>query len=109
MNNAAAVQLHRASKSFSEAGDIIFVHGLNGSAADTWSWSADPDAFWPNWLSTHANIWVLDYPAALFWWASSGASMAIPERARSIIDLLLSHKLGDRPLIFVAHSLGGLL
>jgi hypothetical protein len=35
--------------------------------------------------------------------------MALPERARSVLDLLANHGLGRKPLVFVTHSLGGLL
>ena len=50
------------------------------------------------------------YPADLLWWSSSGASMAIPDRARSVIDLLVNAGIGQtRSVIFITHSLGGLL
>jgi triacylglycerol esterase/lipase EstA (alpha/beta hydrolase family) len=94
--------------------DIVFVHGLNGSAESTWA-SGEGDAhFWPKWLSDdfpYVGVWVLDYPAAAFWWHGTGTntSMALPERARSVTDLLANRGIGRRPLIFIAHSLGGLL
>ncbi|KAH6640550.1 NACHT and WD domain-containing protein, variant [Chaetomium tenue] len=31
--------------------DIIFVHGLGGTAFRTWSWQRNPDNFWPQWLA----------------------------------------------------------
>src|SRR5262249_25040377 len=89
--------------------DVVFVHGLMGSAHKTWSHTSEPAAFWPNWLSEYGNIWMLGYPAELFWWLSSGASMALPDRARSVIDFLANHELGHKPLVLVTHSLGGLL
>jgi pimeloyl-ACP methyl ester carboxylesterase len=105
-----ALTLYRVSDGPEKPADIVFVHGLMGSATQTWAPApASAAALWPNWLSAHANIWLLDYPADLFWWSSTGASMALPERARSVIDLLANHQLGLRPLIFVTHSLGGLL
>lgn len=30
--------------------DIIFIHGLGGSAFKSWSWEHDPRLFWPAWL-----------------------------------------------------------
>jgi pimeloyl-ACP methyl ester carboxylesterase len=92
-----------------KSADIVFIHGLTGSAAQTWSLEPGAAKLWPRWLSGFADVWVLDYPADLFWWATSGASMPLPERARSVLDLLVNNGLGDRPLIFIAHSLGGLL
>jgi hypothetical protein len=35
--------------------------------------------------------------------------MALPDRAKAILDLLVSNSIGSRPVIFVAHSLGGLV
>jgi pimeloyl-ACP methyl ester carboxylesterase len=105
--SAAPVTLYRASNGPLKSADLVFVHGLMGSV-QTWSSSAER-TFWPSWLSEHGNVWVLNYPADAFWWSSSGASMAVPERARSIIDLLVNHQLGRRPLVFVTHSLGGVL
>src|SRR5262245_5802441 len=103
------LSIYRTSDGALKPADIVFVHGLMGSAPDTWAHAPDAAAFWPNWLSGYGNIWVVDYPADLFWWSSSGASMPLPERARSVIDLLVNHEIGTRPLVFVTHSLGGLL
>jgi pimeloyl-ACP methyl ester carboxylesterase len=101
------ITLYRASNGPLRSADLVFVHGLMGSLQ---TWSSSPErTFWPSWLSEHGNVWILNYPADAFWWASSGASMAFPERARSIIDLLVNHQLGRRPLVFVTHSLGGVL
>ena len=106
---APPLSVYRSSDGPERPADLIFVHGLMGSAANTWCAAPGVENFWPKWLTLHANIWVVDYPADLFWWASSGASMALPERARSVLDLLVNHRLGRRPLVFVTHSLGGLL
>jgi protein SERAC1 len=91
---------------------IVFVHGLTGSATDTWGAVTDGSRFWPKWLADDlpfADVWILDYPADLFWWAASGANMALPDRARSVIDYIVNNGVGRRPLTFVTHSLGGLL
>jgi len=38
-----------------------------------------------------------------------GNSMPLADRATNILDLLDSYEIGDRPLMFITHSLGGLL
>ncbi|KFY88596.1 hypothetical protein V500_06253 [Pseudogymnoascus sp. VKM F-4518 (FW-2643)] len=38
------------------AGDIIFVHGLGGSALKTWSWKRDVANFWPTWLGDEDEL-----------------------------------------------------
>ena len=105
----APLSLYRVSDGPAKKTDLVFIHGLQGSAAQTWSATSDRSSFWPTWLSSYANVWVLEYPADVFWWAAAGADMALPERARSVADLIVNHELGTRPTIFVAHSLGGLL
>jgi FixJ family two-component response regulator len=97
--------------------DIIFVHGIGGDWFTTWNAgpkdSKDLSNYWPAWLSediSEAHVWSLDYPAPFTRWTSRDEQgMPLPERAKSIIDLLLSHGIGARSLIFVAHSLGGLM
>ncbi|KAL9629959.1 MAG: hypothetical protein Q9204_004981, partial [Flavoplaca sp. TL-2023a] len=37
--------------------DIIFVHGLGGSATKTWSWKRDTAQFWPAWLSDDEQLY----------------------------------------------------
>lgn len=36
--------------------DIVFVHGLGGSAIKTWSWKRDTENFWPQWLSSEPGF-----------------------------------------------------
>ena len=109
MNQENALSVYRKGQDEVRSVDIVFVHGLMGSAASTWAHSGGAEAYWPLWLSKHANIWVVDYPAELFWWNSSGAGMELPDRARSVLDYLVNFGVGQRPIIFITHSLGGLL
>jgi hypothetical protein len=94
------------------SGDVIFVHGLGGHARGTWhpQEKHDDDNFWPAWLGEdlkNVGIWSLGYEVEPFRW--KGNSMPLADRATNILDLLDSYGIGDRPLVFITHSLGGLL
>jgi len=96
----------------SRCGDVIFVHGLGGSARGTWhpQEKQNDDNFWPKWLGddfSNVGIWSLEYEVEPFKW--KGSSMPLADRATNILDLLDSYGIGDRPLIFITHSMGGLL
>ena len=90
--------------------DIIFVHGLGGHWWHTWA--ADPskdETYWPNWLAQsmpNADIWSLEYEANRSQWRPG---MSLIEQAQSFLELLKTRGFGARPVLFVAHSLGGLL
>ncbi len=90
--------------------DVIFVHGLTGDAHDTWSNGTD-NGFWPNWLVDdleHLSVYTLGYPASLFEkWAKK--EMDIFERAGNVLEYLAAKGIGNRPIAFVTHSLGGIL
>jgi protein SERAC1 len=94
--------------------DVIFVHGITGNPITTWTsaGAAEPEGdYWPNWLAAdlpHLNLYTLGYPASLFaQWAKK--EMNLYERAKHTLELLAGYEFGKRPLIFVCHSLGGLL
>lgn len=90
--------------------DVIFVHGLTGNAKDTWESTID-NSFWPEWLQEdlkHLSIYTLAYPSSLFEkWAKK--EMDIFERAKTVLEFLAGKNIGSRPIVFVTHSLGGLL
>jgi hypothetical protein len=89
----------------------VFVHGLGGDWWSTWAADADKEeTFWPSWLAGHLprmNVWSLEYGAHPSGWR--GAGLSIVEHADNVLELLVTKGLGARPLVFVAHSLGGLL
>jgi hypothetical protein len=89
-------------------GDVVFVHGLDGHAEA--SWSAGEGKFWPLWLAEDCpdvGVWSVRYNAASSEW--KGTSLPLFDRAVNILELLTVHGLGDRPLCFIAHSMGGLV
>jgi hypothetical protein len=90
--------------------DVIFVHGLTGDPKETWACEKTGE-FWPSWLCSDLSgvaIYSLGYPASLFAkWAKK--EMDLFERAANALEYMTAKKIGQRPIAFVAHSLGGLL
>ncbi|TWD54448.1 putative serine esterase DUF676 [Agrobacterium vitis] len=94
--------------------DVIFVHGLSGDAQETWTNEESPETeggYWPKWLASdipHLNLYSLGYPASIFAkWAKK--EMNLYERAKNVLDTLANNEIGSRPVIFICHSLGGIL
>ena len=103
-------QFHRVSTADAALVDVIFVHGLTGDAHKTWTNDSE-DGFWPQWLQDDLNrisVFTLGYPTSLFEkWAKNEMDMF--ERATNVLELFAGHGIGQRPIVFVAHSLGGIL
>ena len=91
--------------------DLILVHGLGGDAFTTWMADRDRiETFWPNWLAAdrpRLGIWALGYAADASGWKAE--SMALADRGTQVLDQMESEGLGERPLVFVTHSLGGIV
>lgn len=91
-------------------GDVVFVHGLDGDAKSTWHPKDKPDDFFPKWLGEefpNIGIWTLGYNASSSGWKGTG--MPLVDRAGNMLAKLENAGIGQRPLIFIVHSLGGLL
>ena len=90
---------------------VIFIHGLDGHYNDTWKSSVLPCDFWPTWLCDSIkglSVWSIGYEACISRW--KGTAMHLTDRAQSVLErILLEPKLRDGELIFIGHSLGGLL
>jgi pimeloyl-ACP methyl ester carboxylesterase len=90
--------------------DVVFVHGLGGNDRTTWQIEADASTFWPSWIDQdlpRAIVSSLGYQASASNWL--GHTMPIVDRATNLLDALTLRGIGQRPVIFVAHSLGGIL
>ncbi|MDB9303442.1 AAA-like domain-containing protein [Nodularia spumigena CS-591/12] len=93
-------------------GDIIFIHGLGGSARGTWhpEERQDDDNFWLTWLAQERpdlGIWSFGYQAEASEW--KGSTMPLFDRAKNLQEYLAVNHIGNYPIIFIVHSMGGLL
>jgi hypothetical protein len=91
---------------------VIFVHGLSGHTKNTWTAKhASPSALWPSWLGADIDgigVWLVGYPAAKTKWGGYG--MPLSDRADNILARLLAEpRLESGNIVFVTHSLGGLV
>ncbi|BBM98694.1 protein SERAC1 [Marchantia polymorpha subsp. ruderalis] len=109
--------------------DVVFVHGLRGGPYKTWRVSEnkvssttplvekiDDEAgkqgtCWPQeWLADdlpRSRLLTIKYKTNLSEW--SGATLPLQEVSSMLLDKLLAAGVGDRPLVFVTHSMGGLV
>lgn len=118
-------ELHRISPTDNPGrkADVVFIHGLGGDAFGTWRHNQGVDASWPHWIAEEfpdVAVWSLGYAASPTRWArwlpaflggtsDAGYAMSLPDRAQQVLDLLVHRGIGERPIMFVCHSLGGLL
>lgn len=111
--------------------DVLFIHGILGAAFKTWrqkdrSVSSEEDDIeggndytecWPkSWLAADCpNIRILsvEYDTHLSDWTSScpaeNQRKSLAYRSQELLKKLLEAGVGQRPVVWVAHSMGGLL
>ncbi|KAJ4750471.1 alpha/beta-Hydrolases superfamily protein [Rhynchospora pubera] len=111
--------------------DVVFVHGLRGGPFNSWRISdnkcsttskaglvenIDQDAgkegtCWPReWLAMdfpHGRFFTVKYKTNLTDW--TGASLPLQEVSSMLLRRLLAAGIGTRPVVFVTHSMGGLV
>ncbi|XP_061350215.1 uncharacterized protein LOC133295401 isoform X2 [Gastrolobium bilobum] len=109
--------------------DVVFVHGLRGGPYKSWRIAEDKSStmstlvekideeagklgtFWPGeWLSSdfpEARLFTLKYKTNLTQW--SGASLPLQEVSSMLLEKLVAVGIGNRPVVFVSHSMGGLV
>jgi hypothetical protein len=100
--------------------NIVFVHGIGSGAASAWTAAERRETgSFPEWLSDDlegyvkapVNVWLVDYPAEVFRviFHSLQRSDSVPQRGRMLLDQAMAQELASRPVIFIAHSLGGII
>lgn len=99
--------------------DIIFIHGLGGTSLRTWCYNRDLDFLWPQlWLPGEegfSNARVLTYGYnAHFSSSKEQASLSIGDFANDLLFRMRygesgPARLGQVPIVVVAHSMGGLV
>ncbi|KAJ6439194.1 cytochrome P450 [Purpureocillium lavendulum] len=95
--------------------DICFVHGLTGNRNSTWT-ATGQSGPWPKLLlpSMLGNVRILTYGYDAYIVRKSVASInGLSDHAKNLLNDLTTNRAGSdvssRPVIFVAHSLGGLV
>jgi hypothetical protein len=94
----------------SQTVDVVFIHGLDGDARTTWHPKDSPDLFWPAWLAEDVPgtaLWSLEYEVSSSSW--KGTTMPLSDRATNVLARLEAQGIGGKSIIFICHSLGGLL
>ncbi|CEG35541.1 Uncharacterized conserved protein [Plasmopara halstedii] len=107
--------------------DVVFVHGLRGHPFRTWRIGMEGrNEMWPDTLlardlernNVSARLVTLGYEAGMVSWSSPWPSLTLKERARVMLSALYAANIGRdrrnpgasaRPVVFITHSMGGLL
>ncbi|KPI37380.1 Protein SERAC1 [Cyphellophora attinorum] len=99
--------------------DVVFVHGLNGHPYNTWATHKPTEVFWPTDLLPPAledqrcRILTYGYDAQVTAFSDGASKDKIHNHAEHLASRLVANRslkrALERPIIFVCHSLGGLV
>ncbi|KAF4772853.1 hypothetical protein HER10_EVM0001257 [Colletotrichum scovillei] len=97
--------------------DFVFIHGLGGGSRKTWSHSAEAGMFWPkDWLPNEVgfkHVRIHSYGYNSDWTTRKDSRLTVHDFGQALLaDLYNSpclRKNGNTPIVFVAHSMGGLV
>lgn len=95
---------------------IVFLHGLTGDREQTWT-ADNATESWPKALLaidiTNARIITYGYDADVAHWMKPAGQNTVREHAQNLVNdlcgLRARTKTSKQPVLFVAHSLGGLV
>ncbi|CZR45737.1 uncharacterized protein FPRO_15087 [Fusarium proliferatum ET1] len=105
------------SESPNDIADVVFVHGLNGHAANTWTGREDPDNpfFWIADLrsvSSLPNLRAMTFGYNARFEVGNSNLLGVRQHAEALLLAIRNKRPGPqrhRPLLFICHSLGGLV
>jgi protein SERAC1 len=92
--------------------DVVFLHGITGDGVTTWSIGSVAETYWPRWLAEDhpsINVYSASYDSSLFTKALSGEGASIVDLATMQLDHLRTRSSPAPGVIFITHSLGGLI
>lgn len=101
--------------------DVVFVHGLRGGPYNTWrvcqsekeeAEDAGTGVLWPaDWLAADlggsVRLLSVGYRSSISTW--EGHTLGLAALSENLLQNLLAAGCGQRPLVLIGHSLGGLL
>ena len=104
--------IHPYHRSDAAVADLVLVHGLMGDSTGTWAGEDDngQPTYWPVWIQERrpdVNIWLADYDSSLDAWLQP--AMPLDQIAGSLLLHAKDQGLGQRPIHWVGHSMGGLI
>ncbi len=100
----------RGSQNNDRVADVVFIHGLGGGSCTTWARGGAPENFWPTWIGEEfpeVGIWTLGYETSVSSWKEQ--SLPLPDLGIQILEELSTEGIGARPVVFITHSMGGLV